>query len=199
MTDDPVPLVVDLDHTLVGVDTLRLLRQRLAVHRPWLARQRTRLRAQGKQHEKLWLWRTVPVPVEMLPVNDALVDGLRTCGGRRTLVLATGSSHELAQAVDAHLGGLFDEIVGTDDTVNLTGPRKADRLVERYGTQGFDYIGDSEADLHVWAHAAHAYVCSADDSLLSMVRARHAAITRVVPRHTSRVERLHLVAARSRA
>lgn len=192
MTDAPVPLVVDLDHTLVGIDTLRVLRQRLAVHRPWLARERARQRARGKQHEKLWLWRTVPVAVALLPFNDAIVDGLRGCRGRRTLVLATGSSHELAEAIDAHLGGLFDEVVGTDDAVNLTGPRKADRLVERYGASGFDYIGDSEADLHVWAQAAHAYVCSADDSLFATVRARHAA-TRVVPRHTSRTERLHLV------
>ena len=196
MTDASVPLIVDLDQTLVGVDTLRLLRQRLALHRPWLARERGRRRALGKQHEKLWLWRQVPVAPRMLPLNDALVERLRSCGGRRPLVLATGSSHELAQAVNHHLGELFDEVVGTDDAVNLTGPRKAERLLERYGAHGFDYVGDSEADLHVWEHARHAYVCSTDAALLARLRERHAATTLVAPRRTTRAEHLRLLAAK---
>lgn len=196
MTGTSRPLVVDLDQTLVGVDTLRLLRQRLAVHRPWRSRERTRRFGLGKQHEKLWLWREVPLATTLLPINGALVERVRGCAGARHLVLATGSSHELADAINSGLGDLFDEVIGTDEDVNLTGPRKAARLEERFGHLGFDYVGDSEADIPVWERAAHAYVCTDDVTLLGSVRALRPDAVLAPRRATTRAERLRLVAAK---
>ncbi len=42
---------------------------------------------------------------------------------------------------------MFDEVHGTDPGNNLSGSRKADRLVERFGEKGFDYVGDHAVDL----------------------------------------------------
>ena len=38
--------------------------------------------------------------------------------------------------------------------MNLSGQNKARRLVETFGERGFDYIGNDQSDIHVWAVAS---------------------------------------------
>ncbi len=70
----------------------------------------------------------------------------------RCLVLATGADIRYASAVAIHLG-IFDSVLASDGHTNLTGGNKAARLSGLYGEAGFDYIGDSKADIPVWAKA----------------------------------------------
>jgi 4-hydroxybenzoate polyprenyltransferase len=73
------------------------------------------------------------------------------------VVLATGAHRSIAEKVAARLG-LFDEVLATEGGVNLVGEAKADVLVSRYGKGGFDYIGDSAADIPVWRAAGLRWV-----------------------------------------
>ena len=57
-----------------------------------------------------------------------------------------------ARAIADHLG-LFDDVVASDGVRNLKGTEKSRELVRRYGRKGFDYAGDSRADLAVWRDA----------------------------------------------
>jgi hypothetical protein len=41
-------------------------------------------------------------------------------------------------------------IMASNKHFNLSSHNKADKLVERFGKQGFDYIGDHMRDLPVW-------------------------------------------------
>lgn len=70
------------------------------------------------------------------------------------LFLVTGANEKVAKAVSMHLG-LFQEAIGSTADVNLVGPQKAHYLVQRFGHEGFIYIGDSWRDIAVWRHAAH--------------------------------------------
>jgi 4-hydroxybenzoate polyprenyltransferase len=81
----------------------------------------------------------------------------------------------MAQAIAARLE-LFDEILASDGQRNLKGPTKAAALVERYGTRGFDYVGDSRADLPVWREAREAVVIGSDR--LARAAAEVAKVTR---------------------
>ena len=154
MTDSRV-LVVDLDGTLLRSDML-LESFWAAMARDW----RTPVRAgivlarQGRAAMKKLLARDGPVAVSHLPYNPAVLEHVRQwrAGGGRT-ALVTASSQQLADQVAVHLD-LFDEVHGSDGTTNLKGARKAAFLQERFGTGGFDYVGDAEADLPVW-DAAH--------------------------------------------
>ena len=148
-----VVLCVDLDGTLIHTDLLyesllALLRQSPLnfLRVPfWLLR--------GRAHLKQQIAARVQPDVQHLPYNRALLDQLaqERAAGRR-LALVTGSPMAFAQAVAAHLG-IFDEVLATDDQINLTGRRKAEKLVQRYGARGYDYAGDSVQDLPVWAGA----------------------------------------------
>jgi phosphoserine phosphatase len=183
-----VPVVVDLDGTLIGIDSLRLLRTRLRLHKPWLERRRRVAYRRGKQFEKVFLWDEVPVDVMALPVNDDLLAVLAGLGNEH--VLATGSSAAFAADVASRVG-IFERVVGSDESVNLTGPAKAKALVELFGSGGFDYVGDSWADLPVWAEARRAYVCSDEQDLLDAV-ARMTATEQVPCRVTRRRDRWRL-------
>ncbi len=187
---DQVPLVVDLDGTLVGLDSLLLLRRRLRVRRPWLEARRRALLRTGKQHEKVFLWATVPMSADRLPLNAPLVEAIRAEG--RPLWLATGSAVGLGAAVADLVGG-FHDVLGTDGARNLTGPRKTAALVERFGVGGFDYVGDSAADLAVWPSARVAYVASDDPALLAAARDLCAEVVVLPALRTRRLAQWRLV------
>lgn len=103
---------------------------------------------------------------DSLPYNTVLLAWLeqqRAAG--RTLILCTASDQAIAGAIAEHLG-IFDEVMASNGDVNLAGPHKAAALVQRFGKQGFDYAGNSTADLAVWEAARHAVVVNASDSIL---------------------------------
>ncbi|MBC3924673.1 hypothetical protein QCBJ_12080 [Pseudomonas sp. QC2] len=152
------PLVVDLDGTLLRSDLLletgiAFLRNRpLQVLSPliWLFR--------GKAYLKKKLAEAVDIDVSVLPYNMeviALIKAERIRG--RKIVLATASYYTLAESISKELE-LFDLVLATDGECNLSGHRKRDALIERFGEQGYDYVGNANEDLAVWASAQSAYV-----------------------------------------
>ncbi|MGA3087084.1 MAG: UbiA family prenyltransferase [Terriglobales bacterium] len=91
----------------------------------------------------------------------------------RTLVLATAADRRLAEAVSDYLG-IFDAVHASDGELNLKGAEKAAFLAQHYARTGFDYVGDSSADLAVWRSARAAYVVGTE------ARARQAAAVTTV-------------------
>jgi len=156
-----VPLVVDLDGTLLRTDSLHestLLLLRAGPHRVfslpvWLAG--------GKARMKREIAQRVDLDVADMPYHDELVAwiGAERERGRR-IVLATAADEKVANAVSAHLG-LFDEVIASDGAANRSAHQKAALLVEKFGERGFDYAGNSRDDLPVWERARRAIVVSA--------------------------------------
>lgn len=87
--------------------------------------------------------------VDLLPVRPVIVEMIaRAKRDRREVILASGSDQTLVSAMAARVGGIGT--IASDGVVNLTSHTKARVLVERFGVQGFDYVGDSRADIPVW-------------------------------------------------
>lgn len=151
-----VPLVVDLDGTLVRTNLLlesvfMLLRQRPAriLQLPlWLAR--------GRAHFKQQLAKSVLPDAHNLPYHSDLMVLLeKEREGGRPLVLATGADERVARAVAAEID-IFTEVLASDGRTNLSGGNKREKLVALYGERGFDYVGNSYRDLPVWRSARRA-------------------------------------------
>ena len=108
----------------------------------------------------------VRVDPAALPYNQRLLEHLlRERAAGRRLVLVTASHARPAEAVAAHLG-LFDEVIATRDGLNLKGRNKRRELVRRFGERGFDYAGDSAADLEIWPAAREAIAVDASPRVL---------------------------------
>ncbi len=149
-------LAVDLDGTLLPTDML---------HETFWAALSTRAipfrevmggLTRGRAALKAAFADATQVDPATLPYDPQVLERIadwRRKGGRVALV--TASDTRIARAVADHLG-LFDDVFGSGEGVNLKGSEKAARLVAEYGREGFVYIGDSHADLPVWAEAAAA-------------------------------------------
>jgi len=165
------PLVVDLDGTLIKSDLLfETANDHLARHPLAFPSLLAWLWQGGKARLKAKLAEVVPFHPELVPYNEELVTWLRAQKAEgRTLVLATASHRLLADAVAGHLG-IFDEVLATDESVNLKAEVKQDLLVRRYGEGGYDYVGNDSADLPVWRSARRAYAVSSSKSLIAKAR-----------------------------
>lgn len=155
----PTPvLCVDLDGTLIRGNLLWECVLVLLKTHPitllllpfWLLRGRAFLKRQlaGRIH----------LDPARLPYRQQVLDLLRQekLAGRR-IALVTAADRELAESISNYLG-LFDEVHASDGQQNFKGANKAAFLVEHFALPGFDYVGDSTADLDVWRHARAAYV-----------------------------------------
>lgn len=164
------PLVTDLDGTLLRSDTLlesfwkgmgvaplrtigtsiRLIRQRAAL--------------------KTELARIARPEVDLIPVDEdveAMLNRARQEG--RPVHLVSGAAHELVKdAAKAH--GPFDSVHGSDGSTNLTAANKAARLDAMFGAKGYDYIGDSSADIPVWQSAREGFVARPRAAFLQMLK-----------------------------
>jgi len=170
-TDSAVPLVVDLDGTLLRGDMLLESANEFVAGAPWRAPALIAALLAGRAKLKEFLARRVSPDVTVLPYNTDVLDFLAAerATGRR-IVLATASSRLLADRIAAHLG-FFDEVLASDETINLKAARKADLLVERFGTAGFDYLGNDSADFAVWKVASSALVVSSNPRFIARVSA----------------------------
>ena len=150
-----VPLFVDLDGTLVHADMaeemlargMRSPRAMLRGFRAW--------RADGLGGLKRSLWAEVGLRVDLLPYNAQVLDyikGARRAG--RQGILATAADRAAAEEVAAYLG-LFDAVLASEPGRNLKGPAKLEAIRAMTGTAPFEYLGDSTADLPIWAAAAY--------------------------------------------
>lgn len=155
---DRVPLCVDLDGTLVAADLLVLALGRLLRRSPGTLLRLLPSLGCGRAAFKRRVFEAAPVDAAALPYRAQLVAWLAAerSSGRR-LVLATASDGSAAAAVAEHLG-LFDEVLASDSRTNLKGEAKRRVLVARFGEQGFDYVGDSSADVPVFRSAGRVSV-----------------------------------------
>jgi 4-hydroxybenzoate polyprenyltransferase/phosphoserine phosphatase len=145
------PLVVDLDGTLTPIDTLHESFLKSLQTSPLATTSAVLSLGRGKGALKSALAALAIPNATTLPLRSEVLELIRTAKAQgRKVVLATGAHRRIAEAVAEHLG-LFDEVLSTgDDGANLVGPAKANRLKERFGAEGFDYVGDSSADIEVW-------------------------------------------------
>ena len=161
-----MPLCVDLDGTLIRSDVLMESFLLLIKQRPWMIFVIPFWLLRGPAVLKHEIARRVDLDAKTLPYQTGLVGFLKdehTKG--RTLILATAAHRKLAEGIAAHLG-IFAAVLATADGVNLAGRVKRDILVERYGERGFDYVGNSRADLSIWAMARQAIVVNPGKGVL---------------------------------
>jgi len=166
------PLCVDLDGTLVSTDTLWEGLLQVLWRRPWLLALAPLWLLGGKANFKRRIAEHAGLDPAALPYREDLVVALRKLkqSGRK-LVLATAADREIAHGVAQHLD-LFDEVYSSDGRANLRASAKCEHLARTFADSGFDYVGDSHADLSVFERATRGFLVSPSARLAALARSK---------------------------
>jgi 4-hydroxybenzoate polyprenyltransferase len=172
------PLCVDLDGTLVKSDTLVDSLLLLVRQHPLRALRAPLWLRDGKAGLKARVSAEVQLDAAHLPYNRALLEYLmqQHAEGRK-LYLTTGADTALAHRIASHLG-IFEEVLASDGTTNLTGNHKLGSLQKRFPDKGFDYIGNASPDAPLLQHAGEAMVANPSLSLQAIIKSRKIPVRR---------------------
>ncbi|NDD13639.1 MAG: hypothetical protein EB072_13580, partial [Betaproteobacteria bacterium] len=164
-TDNDRVIAVDLDGTLTLTDTLHESVVAMVRDNPlslfalpfWFLQGKAALKAKVADH--------IDLDVTTLPYNRPLIDWLKEerAAGKK-IVLCTATNERIAHAVAEHLQ-FFDEVIASNSATNVKSGNKRKALEERFGFKGYDYAGNSSADIEVWAGAAQPIVVNASDAV----------------------------------
>lgn len=156
MKEEDIPIVFDLDGTIVADDSIMHATIAAVRKRPvllifiifWICR--------GKVFFKNKLMQNITINPEDFVFREDVLEYAKTAkAAGRKLILATATAYKIAEKFAEYLD-IFDEVWASNDKINLRAKVKNNLLVEKYGCQGFDYVGDSPADLKVWKSARRA-------------------------------------------
>lgn len=168
--DKNTPLVVDLDGTLIYTDLfhegiISLLKKNLLflfICFAWLFK--------GRVYLKNKIFANIQISYKLLPYNIELLEFLKTESEKgRKIVLATASLKSQANEI-GELYPIFEEIYGTDNSINLKGSNKEELLVKQFGKGKFDYIGNSQSDLKIFASCRYSYLVNPSNLLLKKTK-----------------------------
>ena len=177
---DPTPLVLDLDGTLIRTDSLIEQAVAFARRKPLSVFKLFGWVLAGRVTLKERLAEAVLLDPALLPINEDVVALAEQEAARgRKVVLATASHADTARLFLTRFP-FISEILATEAGVNLKGKTKADALVKRF-PEGFDYAGDSSADVEVWKRARNGITVGASASTVSKAK-KATNILQVIPR-----------------
>ena len=167
MENSNVPLIVDLDHTLIDTDLLFLSSLGVLSKRPWLIGHYLFWLSKAKGFLKDQLVRRFEINIPELPYNESVIGYImeRKKEGSK-IVLATASHKNYAFAVAKHLK-FFDDVMATNKDFNLSSQNKADVLVDRFGEKNFDYMGDHMRALPVWEVSSLSIIVNATNRIIA--------------------------------
>jgi 4-hydroxybenzoate polyprenyltransferase/phosphoserine phosphatase len=169
--DGAVPLVVDLDGTLLRSD---LLVETAFAHinaNPLQLASMLRALRKGKAALKAVIAAGVNIDPPSLPYDKRvldLIDEAKSAG--RPVYLVSASNERYVRSIAEHLG-VFDGWAASTESENLSSTLKANKLVKTFGKKQFDYIGNDRADFPVWSNARRSIAVHPSNSVRSRLTA----------------------------
>lgn len=181
-----VPLILDLDGTLVRNDMTHELVLATALHSPGDFPDALRLGKTDKPAMKAFMYERHGdrLRADHLPYQPEIISlAERYRDGGAKVYLCSGSIQETVTRVVDHLDWVEDGW-GTTPDVNLTSENKAAFLMDRF-PDGFDYAGNSTQDYAVWEKARRAYAIHPPSDTSDRTDARGKPVDILEPRSDS--------------
>ncbi len=169
-SDASRPLVLDLDGTLLRTDMLLECIIAALRQNPLMVFSILLWALQGRAVLKQRLALQASPDIATLPVDQRVVALARAAAASgRAVVLATATTETLAHGI-AERFPFISQVIASDGSTNLKGRAKAEALAKAF-PDGFDYAGDSAADLPVFAAAHSIILVRASASVVARAKA----------------------------
>ena len=188
VADHVPPLCVDMDGTLLKTDTLVEAVVRFLIANPLSIFQLISWLLKGRAHFKAEIAKRWVPTDDSLPANQDFLAYLKEQhDSGRSLVLATAANSRMAEAIHKFYP-FFSAILASDADENCKGTKKAAALTKRF-PHGFDYAGNSSADVLCWQAARQAIVVNASSHIIDRAK-QVSEVTQVFDRPDSRLPTL---------
>ncbi|OWV88976.1 UbiA family prenyltransferase [Rhizobium sp. R693] len=163
-----LPIVVDLDDTLIVTDTLYEQIAKGLFTRPFGVLRAFCSLPKGRAALKAHLAHEIDLKDTTLPIREDLVQWLHQQADHgREIHLCSAAAQPVVETVARRLG-IFASATGSTEA-NLKGKAKAAYLKQRF-PEGFTYAGDSTADVAVWKAASGIVLAGASSSVANAAR-----------------------------
>jgi len=165
-----IPLVVDLDGSLIATDCLWESLLILLKSNPFYLLFVPFWIFKGKQCLKERVTDFAQIDVSLLPYRQNVLDYIQTArNNHRQIILATATDKRIAIKISDYTG-IFDKVIATTKEKNLSGKNKLEKIQDLIQNGEFDYIGNSSDDLPVWNVARRAIVVSSNNNFIKKVQ-----------------------------
>jgi 4-hydroxybenzoate polyprenyltransferase len=165
----PLPLVIDLDGTLIFTDMLYESALQFLKKKPLGVFLLLFKLLQGKAALKSFLAQQTLIHAEFLPYNQALIAFIQEQKkSGHPIILCTASNMNIAQRIAEHLN-LFDEVIASDEKTNVIADTKAQILNQKFGKGHYIYAGNSKEDIPVWQNAKEAILVNTPQKISQQV------------------------------
>lgn len=157
-----IPLVVDVDGTLLRTDLLYEAALQFMAHHPFQAPLMLLWLMSGRAYLKTRLAAEGPPPIATMPLRLETVALIHAAQHlHQPVYLASASDERYVRQVADIIGGI-DGVFGTTVDRNLAGAAKAACLNNAFGEHRYDYVGDRSVDMAVWRDANIRYMVAHD-------------------------------------
>jgi 4-hydroxybenzoate polyprenyltransferase len=167
--DLDIPLLVDLDGTLLATDVLYEGLISIAISAPGTIPRVLSSLLKGRAALKSVVFENAQLDVTQLPFRADVIDLIKTERSAGRQVHLVTAANQLQAAAVSKVLPLFDGISGSTTEINLKGTKKLELIRTRFGNR-FIYAGDAPADEPVFKAAAGAI-------LVGPAAARHGRLT----------------------
>ena len=168
--NEPKPLFVDLDGTLIDQDLSDLAFWECLKNKPFLTLYYLLIFIfYGKSFLKEKISKNYKVPFKKLKFNKACLDYINDAKKKhRPVYLISGSHQKLVDQVNKKLK-IFFEVFGTKKDFNMVGYNKVLFITNKLKFRDFDYIGNSKKDLPIWYHTKNIIYTNVSKNLLKVI------------------------------
>ena len=148
-----IPLIVDLDGTLIQSD---LLLETLSISLKESFFKTIFFFIKNINDFALikhFLAEKSKIKINNMPFNKKVLNFIKDRKKKGSpIILMTGSNIKLALKIQEHLN-LFDNVYASDKNNNLVGKAKLQLILEKFGEFNYDYMADAKSDIEVWKYA----------------------------------------------
>ena len=167
MIEKSVPLVIDLDGTLIKNDTVieSIIK---SINSNILNIIKIFLFYFNKKKLKIFLEK-FSLSISEIKFNNNIIQLIDSNYKKKKMILCTGASSTQSKIIYDHLDK-FDSYFSSTKDLNLVGKNKMNFLLDIYGNNNFDYVGNSFTDIYIWRKSRKIYYAGTSILLLTLLK-----------------------------
>lgn len=186
-----IPLVVDLDGSLVKGDTfLEAIIEFIKLDIFNVLRILVYL-IHSKAYLKNKIAKKIIIDPKNLIYEKAVLDLIKQeKKDNKKIILCSASNQKQVDSVSKYLN-IFDKAIGSSESLNLRGYNKMNYLTSLFKDKGYDYVGNDKSDISVWSKARKIYTINTNNHVIDSLNKEN--LIKLVPR-VSMLNKIYYVA-----